>query len=75
VAIHRQWPDVLMLLRGDSHFSTSKVHEWCERQEPEIFYILGQSGNQVLKEKAQGLLHQAQLLYRYRQERYLRKTL
>ena len=74
-AIRREWPEVLMLLRGDSHFSTPEVHEWCESQEPEIFYILGQSGNNVLKKKAQGLLQQAQLLYRCRQDRYLRKTL
>jgi hypothetical protein len=66
---------VLILLRGDGHFSTPEVHEWCERQEPEVFYILGQSGNKVLKEKSKGLLQQAQLFYRYRQERYLRKQL
>jgi hypothetical protein len=74
-ALRREWPDVLILLRGDSHFSTPEVHEWCESQEPEIFYILGQSGNNVLKEKAQYLLYQAQSLYRSRQERYLRKQL
>jgi hypothetical protein len=72
-AIRREWPDVLILLRGDGHFSAPEVHEWCESQEPAIFYILGQSGNKVLKEKANGLLQQAQLLYRLRQERYLRK--
>ena len=52
-AIRREWPEVLILLRGDSHFSTPEVHEWCESQEQEIFYILGQSGNNVLTEKAQ----------------------
>jgi hypothetical protein len=72
-AIRHQWPEVLILLRGDSHFSAPEVHEWCERQEPEIFYILGQSGNKVLKEKASGIFQQAQLLYRLRQERYQRK--
>ena len=72
-AIRREWPEVLILLRGDGHFSDSEVHAWCERQEPEIFYILGQSGNKVLKDKAQGLLQQAQFLYRCRQERYWRK--
>jgi hypothetical protein len=72
-AIRREWPAVMILLCGDSHFSAPEVHEWCERQEAEIFYILGQSGNQVLKEKARGILQQAQLLYRFRQERYLRK--
>jgi hypothetical protein len=72
-AIRRQWPEVLILLRGDGHFSAPEVHEWCESQEPEIFYILGQSGNNVLKEKTRGILQQAQLLSRLRQERYQRK--
>ena len=74
-AIRREWPEVIILLRGDGHFSTPEVHEWCERQEPKIFYILGQSGNNVLKEKSQGILQQARFLYRCRQERYVRKNL
>ncbi|ETW94651.1 MAG: hypothetical protein ETSY1_33905, partial [Candidatus Entotheonella factor] len=74
-AIRHEWPDVLILLRGDGHFSTPEVHDWCESQEPEIFYILGQSGNRVLKEKSRELLKQAQLLYRFRQERYVHKVL
>jgi Transposase DDE domain group 1 len=72
-AIRREWPEVLILLRGDSHFSVPEVHEWCERQAPKLFYILGQSGNKVLQDKARGIRQQAQLLYRFRQERYLRK--
>lgn len=72
-AIRRAWPEVLILLRGDGHFSAPEVHEWCESQEPNIFYILGQSGNKVLKEKASGILQQAQLLYQLRQERYVRQ--
>jgi len=72
-AIRREWPEVLILLRGDGHFSAPEVHEWCESQEPKIFYILGQGGNKVLKQKASGILQQAQLLYQLRQERYWRK--
>ncbi len=74
-AIRSKWPEVLILLRGDGHFSAPEVHEWCESQEPAIFYILGQSGNKVLKEKSQGILQQAHFLYRCRQERYFRKKL
>jgi hypothetical protein len=73
VAIRREWPEVLIMLRGDSHFSTPEVHEWCESQEPVICYILGQSGNAVLKRQASGLLEQARSLYRYRQVRAYRK--
>jgi hypothetical protein len=68
-AIRREWPEVLILLRGDGHFSTPEVHGWCERQEPVIFYILGQSGNAVLKRRASGLLEQARALYRSHQAR------
>jgi hypothetical protein len=75
VAIRCEWADVLILLRGDGHFSTPEIQDWCESQEPEILYILGQSGNKVLQEKSRGLLQQAQLLYRFRQDRYLRKKL
>jgi hypothetical protein len=72
-AIRQKWPEVLILLRGDGHFSAPEVHAWCESQEPEIFYILGQSGNKVLQAKASGILQQAQFLYGLRQERYRRK--
>jgi hypothetical protein len=72
-AIRREWPEVSIMLRGDSHFSTPEVHQWCERQEPVIFYILGQSGNAVLKREASGLLDQARALYRYHQARVYRK--
>jgi hypothetical protein len=72
-AIRREWPEVLILLRGDGHFSTPEVHEWCECQEPVIFYILGQSGNAVLKREASGVVDQARSLYRYRQARVYRK--
>ncbi len=41
-AIRHEWPEVLILLRGDGHFSTPEVQQWCESQEPVVFYILGQ---------------------------------
>ncbi len=72
-AIRQEWPQVLILLRGDGHFSTPEVHQWCASQDPVIFYILGQSGNAVLTQKALGILEQARSLYRYQQERAGRK--
>ena len=72
-AIRREWPEVMILLRGDGHFSAPEVHQWCERQEPVISYILGQSGNAVLKRQASSLLEQARCLYRYHQVRAYRK--
>ena len=49
------------------------MHQWCESQEPVIFYILGQGGNAVLKRQASRLLDQARSLYRYKQARASRK--
>jgi len=72
-AMRRAWPNVLLLLRGDGHFSTPEVQQWCESQEPVVFSILGQSGNAVLKRQASGLLDQARSLYRYKQARARRK--
>ena len=71
--IRQQWPEVAILLRGDGHFSTPEVHQWCENQDPIIFYVLGQSGNQVLKREASAILEQARSLYRYKQARAWRK--
>jgi len=68
-AMRRAWPEGLILLRGDGHVSTPEVHQWCESQAPVIFYILGQSGNAVLKRAASGLLEQARSLYRSKQVR------
>ncbi len=72
-ALRQQWPEVSILLRGDGHFSTPEVHQWCESQEPVISYVLGQSGNAVLKREALGIVEQARSLYRYKQARAWRK--
>jgi hypothetical protein len=72
-AMRREWPEVLFMLRGDSHLSTPEVHQWCEAQEPVIFYILGQSGKAVLKREASGLLDHARALSRYHHARADRK--
>jgi hypothetical protein len=72
-AMRREWPEVALLLRGDGHFRTPEVHQWCESQEPVIYYVLGQSGNPVLKREALGIVEQARSLYRYQQGRAWRK--
>jgi hypothetical protein len=61
--IRARWPKVQLLLRGDSHFSAPEVHDFCETQTDPIYYVLGQSGNPVLKDKASPLIAQAQTLY------------
>jgi Transposase DDE domain group 1 len=72
-AMRCQGPEVLIWLRGDGHCSTPEVHQWCESQEPVVFYILGQGSNAVLTREASGLLDQARSLYQYKQVRAYRK--
>lgn len=68
--IRQRWPKVQLLLRGDSHFSTPEVHDFCEQQ-LDVYYVLGQGGNAVLKTKAARLLAHAQLFYHLQTTRQL----
>lgn len=65
--LRARWPKVRILLRGDSHFSAPEVHDFCEAQNEPLYYVLGQSGNTVLKDKASHLVSQAQTLYNLQQ--------
>lgn len=59
--IRNRWPKVKIFLRGDGHFSAPEVHDWCE--DNEVYYALGQTGNQVLDRQVAPLLEQAKQLY------------
>jgi len=52
------WPDVLIMLRGDTGFALPEVYDFCEAEK--LLYALGFSANNVLKRKTQTLLNLAQ---------------
>ena len=54
------WPEVMIILRGDIHFSCPEVHDYCE--EDDVFYVLGQGGNARLNALGTTLLSQAKIL-------------
>lgn len=58
--IRKTWPDVQIILRGDSHFSCPEVHAFCEGHE--VYYVLGQAGNPCLHALGTPLLEQAKTL-------------
>ena len=58
--IRATWPDVKMILRGDSHFSNPEVHDYCE--DHEVFYVFGQAGNARLNALGAPFLAQAKIL-------------
>ena len=59
--IREAWPEVGILLRGDSYYSCPAVYEFCE--EYEIKYIFGFKPYKPLKEKAKELVEEAQKRY------------
>ena len=44
--IHGHWPQVRILLRGDSHYARPEAMDWCEANG--VDYVLGLAGNAVL---------------------------
>ena len=59
--IRAVWPNVGILLRGDSHFATPEMYSWCDKHN--IHYILGLSKNSILNELAKPTLSAAHRRY------------
>lgn len=59
--IREAWPEVGVLLRGDSYYSCPAVYEFCE--EYEIKYVFGFKPYKPLKEKAKKLVEEAEKRY------------
>jgi len=55
------WPQVDILVRADSHFSTPEVHEFC--RDHDVRFLLGQGTNSTLKARVAPTLSQAQDLF------------
>jgi Transposase DDE domain group 1 len=49
--IRGHWPEVHILVRGDSHYGRAEAMEWCEEQG--VDYIFGFGGNAVLQAMTQ----------------------
>ena len=49
--LRKAWPNVRIILRGDSGFARHRVMDWCERNG--VYYLLGLARNAVLQRNAQ----------------------
>lgn len=67
--LRQQWPDTLILVRGDSHFAYPEVMAWTEAQ-TNVHYCYGLTGNKVLERFIQTHLATARKLF----ERNKRET-
>ncbi len=54
------WPDVAIFLRGDAHFSSPQVQDFCETHT--LYFIFGQTANTRLLTLAKPLMDQAKRL-------------
>lgn len=60
-AIRQRWPDVKIIIRGDSGFCRWRLMRWCDNHS--VSYIFGLARNQVLERRIAELLEQAESAY------------
>ncbi len=66
-ALRDAWPQVLILVRGDSGLATPDVYEFCEAEG--LLYAFGYSSNEVLKERTSGALQDLETYYGFYRHR------
>jgi len=59
--LRQVWPDVLILVRGDSGLAGPTLYEFCEAQG--LLYALGYASNAVLQRRTQQALWQLEVAY------------
>jgi len=62
--LRQQWPDTLIVVRGDSHFAYPEVMAWTEAQ-ANVHYCYGLTSNAVLDKHMQTHLATAHKLYEH----------
>jgi hypothetical protein len=65
--LRKAWPDVLILVRGDTGLAVPAVYEYCEREG--LLYALGFGSNTVLKERTACWLSDLETYYHWYQHR------
>ena len=60
--LRQAWPEVRLILRGDSGFCRHRVMNWCERHH--VRYVLGLARNPVLQRHAAPWLTQVEAQHR-----------
>lgn len=63
--LRQQWPEVLIIVRGDSAYTRDDIMSWCESM-TKVEYVLALSSNSRLQTRAQRVENYAQQDYQYR---------
>ena len=66
-ALRAAWPDLLLLVRGDTGMAVPEVYEFCE--EEGLLYVFGYASNEVLKRRTEAALSDLETYYACYQHR------
>jgi hypothetical protein len=66
-ALRAAWPDVLILLRGDTGLAVPEIYELCEAEG--LLYAIGYSSNDILKDRTAAALQDLETYYTFYQHR------
>jgi Transposase DDE domain group 1 len=66
-ALRAAWPDVLILLRGDTGLAVPEIYEFCEAEG--LLYAIGYSSNDVLKDRTAAALSDLETYYAFYRHR------
>jgi len=66
-ALRAAWPDVTILVRGDTGLAVPEVYDWCEAEG--LLYAFGYASNDALKERTAPALADLQTYYAFYQQR------
>ena len=59
--IRQAWPEVGIIIRGDSHYASPVVYDFCE--EENLKYVFGLTPQNPMREETEGLRDEAERLY------------
>lgn len=59
--IRQAWPDVGIIIRGDSHYACPEVFDFCDQFN--LFFVLGLTGRAPMNRKVEGLVERAKTLF------------
>lgn len=59
--VRRRWPNVKIILRGDSGYCNARLMKWCDRND--VYYVFGMQKNSVLNGKLACTMTLAKIRY------------
>ena len=60
--LRSQWPKTVIIIRGDSHFCSRQLMDWCAGME-NVHFLTGLTGNSKLQKLAHGTIESAKKMY------------